>query len=87
MLFCWCCLTCKKNDKATLSSIVYFDWSLPISLKNDAPLVIMESHLYEIEAKPDSESNNNRSLIPMYISKLEVTIAIYKEMLHLRIQK
>ena len=84
MLFCLCCLTC--TDKATLSWIVYFDWSPPISLKNDAQ-AIMESPLYEIETKPHSESNNNRSLIPMYISKLEVTIAICKEMLHLRIQK
>ena len=40
LLFCWSC-----TNRATLSTIVYFDWSPQISLKNYAHVCDMESRL------------------------------------------
>ena len=52
-LFCWSWLAC--TDRATLSAIVYFEWSPPVPLKNDARatpgkvLYILENVIYKLE--------------------------------------
>ena len=40
ILFCWSWLAC--TDGATLSAIVYFEWSPPVHLKNDGMSSIID---------------------------------------------